>query len=105
MQSFRLAALPDQTFEGLREFLHQASKLSRAFAVLVETLDRHRGKGAQKVVVEHVHVLCIDVQTSVGNCAFPFQVDDQGSEQANEQEARRELRVFLCEAMQALGES
>jgi hypothetical protein len=50
-------------------------------------------------------LVCIDVQTSVGNCAFPFQVDDRGSEQANEQEARRELRVFLCEAMQALGES
>jgi hypothetical protein len=50
-------------------------------------------------------VVCIDVQTSVGNCAFPFQVDDRGSEQANEQEARRELQVFLREALHALGES
>lgn len=50
-------------------------------------------------------VVCIDVQTSVGKCAFPFQVDDRGSEQANEQEARRELQVFLREALQALGES
>ena len=42
---------------------------------------------------------------AVGNCAFPFQVDNRGSEQANEQEARRELQVFLREALQALGES
>jgi hypothetical protein len=50
-------------------------------------------------------IVCIDVQTSVGNCAFPFSVDDQGSDRANEQQARRELRVFLREALQALGET
>ena len=49
-------------------------------------------------------IVCIDVQTSVGNCAFPFSVDDQGSDRANEHQARRELRVFLQEALQALGE-
>ena len=49
--------------------------------------------------------VCIEVQTSVGGCAFPFSVDDQGSDQANEQQARRELKVFLEEALEALGES
>ena len=29
--------------------------LSRSFAVLLEALNRHRGKGQQKVTVEHVH--------------------------------------------------
>lgn len=36
--------------------LNQANKLSRTYAILLETLNRHRGKGQQKVTVEHVHV-------------------------------------------------
>jgi len=36
--------------------LSQANKLSRTYAVLVDALNRHRGKGQQKVTVEHVHV-------------------------------------------------
>ena len=36
--------------------LSQGSKLSRTSAALIEALNRHRGKGQQKVTVEHVHV-------------------------------------------------
>src|SRR3981189_3501034 len=39
-----------------RENLAQANKLSRTYATLLEALNRHRGKGQQKVTVEHVHV-------------------------------------------------
>jgi hypothetical protein len=46
----------EQTFEGRRENLGQANKVSRTYAVLLDALNRHRGKGQQKVVVEHVHV-------------------------------------------------
>jgi hypothetical protein len=46
----------EQTFEGRRENLNQANKLSRTYATLLEALNRHRGKGQQKVTVEHVHV-------------------------------------------------
>jgi hypothetical protein len=46
----------DQTFEGRKEYLNQANKLSRTFATLLESLNRHRGKGQQKMTVEHVHV-------------------------------------------------
>jgi hypothetical protein len=46
----------DQTFEGRKEHLNQANKLSRTFATLLEGLNRHRGKGQQKMTVEHVHV-------------------------------------------------
>jgi hypothetical protein len=46
----------EQTFEGRRENLSQANKLSRTYAVLLDALNRHRGKGQQKVTVEHVHV-------------------------------------------------
>jgi hypothetical protein len=56
MECFRRAMLSDQTFEGRRENLNQANKLSRTWATLVEALNRHRGKGQQKVTVEHVHV-------------------------------------------------
>jgi hypothetical protein len=46
----------EQTFEGRREALTQANKLSRTYAALLDALNRHRGKGQQKVTVEHVHV-------------------------------------------------
>jgi hypothetical protein len=42
--------------KGRRENLSQANKLSRTYATLLEALNRHRGKGQQKVTVEHVHV-------------------------------------------------
>jgi hypothetical protein len=56
MQCYRRAMLGEQTFEGRRENLSQANRLSRTSAVLLEALNRHRGKGQQKVTVEHVHV-------------------------------------------------
>jgi hypothetical protein len=48
--------LGELTFEGRRENLSQANKLSRTYATLLEALNRHRGKGQQRVAVEHVHV-------------------------------------------------
>jgi hypothetical protein len=56
MESYRRAMLKGQTFEGTRENLNQANKLSRTYAILLDALNRHRGKGQQKVTVEHVHV-------------------------------------------------
>jgi hypothetical protein len=46
----------DQTFEGRKENLNQANKLSRTYTLLLDALNRHRGKGQQRVTVEHVHV-------------------------------------------------
>lgn len=56
MECQRRAMLPDMAFEMRQENLKQAAKLSRTYAQLVATLDKHRGKGQQKVTVEHVHV-------------------------------------------------
>jgi len=56
MECYRRSMLDNQTFEGRRENLNQANKLTRSYATLMEALNRHRGKGQQKVVVEHVHV-------------------------------------------------
>ena len=46
----------EQTFDGRRENLSQANKLSPTYAVLLDALNRHRGKGQQTVRVEHVTV-------------------------------------------------
>jgi hypothetical protein len=56
MECLRRAMLEKQSFESRRENLNQASKLTRSYATLVEALNRHRGKGQQRVTVEHVHV-------------------------------------------------
>ena len=56
MECHRRAMLPEQTFEGRRENLNQANKLSRTYAALTDALDRHRGKGQQRITVEHVNV-------------------------------------------------
>jgi hypothetical protein len=56
MECYRRAMIGEQTFEGRRENLAQANKLSRTYAALLEALNRHRGKSQQKVTVEHVHV-------------------------------------------------
>jgi hypothetical protein len=56
MECFRRAMLPEQTAIGRQDNLSAANKLSRTFATSLEALNRHRGKGQQKVTVEHVHV-------------------------------------------------
>jgi hypothetical protein len=56
MDCFRRAMLPNQTFEGRQQNLNFGNKLSRTYALHMEALDKHRGKGQQRVVVEHVHI-------------------------------------------------
>ena len=57
MECYRRAMHNEQTFEGRKENLAQANKLSRTYVTLLEALNRHRGKGGQqKVTVEHVHI-------------------------------------------------
>jgi hypothetical protein len=70
MECYRRAMIGEQTFEGRRENLNQANKLSRSFAVLLDALNRHRGKGQQRVTVEHVHVHA-GGQAVVGAVATP----------------------------------
>jgi hypothetical protein len=56
MECYRRAALPGQTDYGREMNLTHAAKLTRANAAQVEALAKHRNKGQQKVIVEHVHV-------------------------------------------------
>ena len=50
MECYRRAMIGDQTLEGRRDNLSQANKLSRTYAVLLDALNRYRGKGGQQKV-------------------------------------------------------
>jgi hypothetical protein len=57
MECLRRGAVAGQTFEGGRRTSARPNKLVRSYAVLLEALDRHRGKGRPQVVrVERVTV-------------------------------------------------
>lgn len=70
MECYSGAMIPNQTFEARRENLNQANKLSRTHTMLLDALNKHRGKGQQKVTVEHVHVHS-GGQAIVGNVTHP----------------------------------
>jgi translation elongation factor EF-1alpha len=79
MECYRRAMISEQTFEGRRENLSQANKLSRTYAVLLDALNRHRGKGQQTVRVEHVTVQA-GGQAIVGHVVTPGGGDRPKSE-------------------------
>ncbi len=87
MECYRRAMIGEQTLEGRRDNLSQANKLSRTYAVLLDALNRHRGKGGQqKVTVEHVHVHA-GGQAVVGTVETPASVNSRNSE--NQHNARQ----------------
>ncbi len=56
LQCLKRAALSSQTFEGRDVNLKHAQKLMTLYTQQLATLNKHRGKGQQKVTVEHVNV-------------------------------------------------
>ncbi|MBY6217879.1 hypothetical protein [Qipengyuania aquimaris] len=76
IECLRRAALPDQTFEGRDMAFKHAHKLMALYARQLETLNKHRGKGQQKVTVEHVNV-------EKGGQAIVGNVETGGSRDAN----------------------
>lgn len=56
MECMRRAMLENQTEYGVDTNVSRATKLLRTFTAQIEALNRYRGHGQQKVVVEHVHV-------------------------------------------------
>ena len=56
LECLRRAAIPNQTIEGRERALKQAQKLMALYTQQLAALNKHRGKGQQKVTVEHVHV-------------------------------------------------
>ena len=63
-------AAQTSSLEMRQENLNAANKLTRSYTAQMEALNRHRGKGQQKVTVEHVHVHS-GGQAIVGNVAPP----------------------------------
>ncbi len=56
MECLRRAMIVEQTFEGRDQNLKHGAKLLGIYTRQLEALNKHRGKGQQKVTVEHVHV-------------------------------------------------
>jgi phosphatidate phosphatase PAH1 len=56
MHCLKRAALSEQTFEGRKLNLKYAEKYLRLYIDQMKALNKHRGKGDQKVTVEHVNV-------------------------------------------------
>ena len=79
MECYRRAMHVEQTFVGRHENLNQANRLSRTWTTLLGALDKHRGKGQQKVTVEHVYV-------HAGGQAVVGMVETQGRDRTKSEE-------------------
>jgi hypothetical protein len=82
MECFRRAMIKEQTHEGRQQNLNFANKLSRTYALHMEALDKHRGKGQQTVRVEHVTVNA-GGQAIVGNVESRARVRQRSEDQAH----------------------
>ena len=103
MECYRRAMFPNQTFEGRQQNLSYGTKLSRTFASLLEALDRQRGKGQQKVTVEHVHVHQ-GGQAIVGNVQTGVGVQQKTEEQPHAQAITHALEPEMRSAFEAVGQ-
>lgn len=75
---FMKRALRGEDTDHVEMNVNRANKCLRTFTAQVETLNRHRGKGQQKMIVEHVHV-------HEGGQAIVGVVDGQGGLKGNGQ--------------------
>jgi hypothetical protein len=118
MEVMRRAMIKEQPFEVQREYLAQASKLTRSYAALVEALNRHRGKGQQKVTVEHIHVhaggqAVVGVVEApggrgaeeIGRQPHANQIADAPIPSMRSQDAEREALPVACDAERALSDA
>ncbi len=55
MEMMSKAAVANR-IEAADSAVNRATKLSRTFVTLIEALNKHRGRGGQKMTVEHIHV-------------------------------------------------
>ena len=56
MECLRRAMISGQSFEGRDQNLKHATKLLATYSRQIEVLNKHRGKGQQKITVERVNV-------------------------------------------------
>ncbi len=56
MECLRRSMIPEQSFKGRDNNLQHAAKLLSIYTKQLETLNKNRGKGQQKITIEHVNV-------------------------------------------------
>ncbi len=56
MEFIRRSILKDQIVDAVDRNINRATRLLRTFTAQIEALNRYRGKGQQRVIVEHVNV-------------------------------------------------
>ena len=56
MDCLRRAVLKNQTFKGRDQNLKHAAKFMSMYMRQLEVLDKHRGKGQQKMTIEHINI-------------------------------------------------
>lgn len=77
MECLRRAMLEGQSFEGRDQNLKHAARLMGIYERQLAALDKHRGKGQQKITVEHVTV-------EAGGQAIVGTVETRGEGTAND---------------------
>lgn len=98
MECLRRAMVPSQTFEGRASNLGHAQKMMSLYARQLAALDKHRGKGEQKVTVKHVHVAS-GGQAIVGNVEAGTAGEPQSGPAASRQPPSLEAPVVPLPAM------
>lgn len=71
MECLHRAMISEQTFEGRDVNLKHAEKLMQIYARQLEVLDKRKGRGQQKITVEHVTVEA-GGQAIMGECSRPW---------------------------------
>ena len=84
MECLRRAMKEEQTFEGRDTNLKHAAKLMAIYERQLAALDKHRGKGRQKITVEHVTV-------EAGGQAIVGEVHTEGKSQPGKAEQQGTL--------------
>jgi hypothetical protein len=98
MECMRKVLIDGQTLPGGQFFMNASIRLMRAYASHVETLDKRRGGGQQKVTVEHVHV-------HQGGQAIVGNVTHQGVGQNKQIEGRPDAKDLALSHLAALPSS
>ena len=56
MEMMQRAMLKGQSTKGVNDIINRVTKLTRTFTAQMEALNKYRGKGQQKMTVEHIHI-------------------------------------------------
>ncbi len=86
MECLRRAMLKEQSFEGREQNLKHSAKFMSLFNQQLGALNKHRGKGQQKITIEHVNV-APGAQAIVGH----IEASAAGSKEEIKNEAPRSL--------------